>query len=161
MNELEKYLRDHAVEFDTATPAEGHEQRFQARLAATRLPQEAPQKPVRRSFRISRALWIPALACAALAAAVLLIRPGDPFRHVGNDPEAIYLAYMGEVSRLYREVPAGNCSDRDATIQSITEEETPFFDQLPEEYSPEKRARMIKTYYAGLLALAREVNGKY
>lgn len=161
MTELEKYLRDHAAEFDTATPTEGHEQRFQARLAATQLPQEAPQKPAHRRHRLFRTLWVPAFACAALAAAILLIRPGDPFRHVGNDPEAIYLAYMGEVSRIYREVPAGNCSDRDAAIQSITEEETPFFDQLPEEYSAGKRARMIKTYYAELLALAREVNEKY
>ncbi len=161
MNELEKYIRDHAAEFDAAMPAEGHEERFLARLAVTQLPQEAPQKPARGFWKAFRAAWIPALVCAALAAAFLLIRPGDPFRHVSNDPEAIYVAYLGEVARLYEEMPSQNCSERDAAIRSITEEEDPYFNQLPEELSAGKRARMIKSYYAELLALAGEVNKKY
>ena len=162
MNELEKYLRDHAADFDTAAPAEGHEERFLARLAATPLPQEAPRTPFRaRLAAFLRAAWIPAFACAALAVALVLIRPGDPFRHVGDDPEAIYLVYMDEVSRLYEMAPVDDSFDRDEAIRSITEEQDPYFAQLPEEYNPRKRARMLKSYYAGLLALAQEVNDTY
>jgi hypothetical protein len=161
MNELEKYIREHAAEFDAAKPAEGHEERFLARLAVTQLPQETRREPSRRFAPLLRMAWIPALVCAALAAAFLLIRPGDPFRNAGNDPEAIYLAYLGEVARIYEEMPAGNCADRDEAIRNITEEADPYFDQLPDEYPAEKRARMIKSYYAELLALAEEVNEKY
>ena len=160
MNELEKYLREHAAEFDTAAPAEGHEERFLARLAATPLPRQAARKPSRFAAFL-RAAWIPAFACAALALALVLIRPGDPFRTAGNDPEAIYLVYMDEVSRLYQVTPAGDSSDRDAAIRSITEEQSPYFAQLPDEYTPHKRARMLKSYYAGLLSLAQQINEKY
>ena len=161
MNELEKYIREHASEFDSAKPAEGHEERFLARLAVTQLPQEARREPSRGFAALLRRAWIPALVCAALAAAFVLIRPGDPFRHAGNDPEAIYLAYLGEVARIYGEMPADNCADRDEAIRSITEEEDPYFSQLPDEYPAGKRARMIKSYYAELLALAEEVNEIY
>ena len=163
MNELEKYLRDHAAEMDTATPAEGHEERFLARLDATPLPQEARRVPFTARLAILfRSAWIPATACAALALAlVLILRPGDPFRRAGNDPEAIYLAYMDEVSRLYEVTPAGNSSDRDAAIRSITEEQSPYFAQLPDEYGPNKRARMLKSYYSELLSLAQQINEKY
>lgn len=163
MNELEKYLRDHAAEMDTATPAEGHEERFLARLDATPLPQETRRTPFTARFAsFFRRAWIPAFACAALALAlVLVIRPGDPFRRAGDDPEAIYLVYMDEVSRLYQVTPAGDSSDRDAAIRSITEEQSPYFAQLPDEYTPHKRARMLKSYYAGLLSLAQQINEKY
>ena len=69
MNELEKYIRDHATEFDAAMPAEGHEERFLARLAVTQLPQEAPAKRAGGFRKVFRAAWIPALVCAAVAAA--------------------------------------------------------------------------------------------
>jgi len=160
MNELEKYLREHAAEFDTAAPAEGHEERFLARLAATPLPRQAARKPSRFAAFL-RTAWIPAFACAALALALVLIRPGDPFRKAGNDPEAIYLVYMDEVSRLYEKSPVDDSFDRDEAIRSITEEQDPYFAQLPEEYNPRKRARMLRSYYAGLLALAQEVNDSY
>ncbi|MBP5625572.1 MAG: hypothetical protein J6W98_01490 [Bacteroidales bacterium] len=160
MNELEKYLREHAAEFDTAAPAEGHEERFLARLAATPLPRQASRKPSRLAAFL-RVAWIPAFACAALALALVLIRPGDPFRKAGNDPEAIYLVYMDEVSRLYEKAPVDDSFDRDEAIRSITEEQDPYFAQLPEEYNPRKRARMLRSYYAGLLALAQEVNDTY
>lgn len=163
MNELERMIREHAAEFDTAAPAEGHEARFLARLAATPLPQEARKTPVRSRFSaFLRAAWIPAFACAALALAlVLVLRPSDPFNRVGNDPEAIYLVYMDEVSRIYEDTPANDSSDRDDAIRGITEEQHPYFAELPEEYSPRKRARMLKSYYAELLALAQEVNRSY
>jgi len=161
MNDIEKYIREHATEFDTATPAEGHEARFLARLAVTPLPQEAPRKAARGFAARFRAAWIPALVCAAVAAALLLIRPGDPFRRAGNDPEAIYYAYMEEVSRIYQEIPCGDSAGRDDALRDITEEEDPFFAQLPEELAPRKRARILRSYYGGLLAQAQKVNEHY
>jgi len=161
MNDIEKYIRDHAAEFDTAAPAEGHEARFLARLAVTPLPQEAPRKEARSFAARFRAAWIPALVCAALAGALLLIRPGDPFRRAGNDPEAIYYAYMEEVSRIYSAAPTGDSAGRDEALRSITEEEDPFFAQLPEELAPRKRARMLRSYYGELLVQAQEVNERY
>lgn len=158
MNELEKYIRDHAAEFDTAAPAEGHEARFLARLDVTPRQREV-RTPARRPFAFRfRTPWVPAFACAALAAVLLLIRPGDPFRRAGTDPEAIYFAYMDQVARIYRQVPAGNSDERDAALQSLTEEDEPFFTQLPEEYTPRKRARILKEYYGDLLSRAQEIN---
>ena len=68
---------------------------------------------------------------------------------------------MDEVSRLYEKSPVDDSFDRDEAIRSITEEQDPYFAQLPEEYNPRKRARMLRSYYAGLLALAQEVNDSY
>jgi len=164
MNELESYIRTHAADFDAAEPATGHEERFLARLDAT--PQAVkPERPAGRqgfsAFFRSRTGRAFAFALAAFAAALLLLRPGDPFRGAGNDPEAIYLAYMDEVSRIYEQVPPTGDDGRDDALESITEESYPFFLQLPEEYSPRKRAHIIKEYYSGLLAQARETNDNY
>jgi len=162
MNELEKYIRGHAAEFDAATPAEGHEARFLARLDATPLPKQTV-RPARRSNwfgRLKRIAWVPAFACAALAA-VLVLRPGDPFRRAGNDPAAIYHAYLDQVAQIYLQTPGEDCVGRDVAIQGLTEEEEPFFDQLPPEYSPRKRARILKEYYGDLLSRAQEINNLF
>ena len=155
MTDPERYIRTH----DTQDPATGHEERFLARLDATRVQPAAPSRPARRapwaSWR-SRVLF-PALALAALAAAVL-IRPGDPFRAAGNDPEAIYLAYMDQVAGLYGALPGTDSARRDADLQAITEEADPLFAQLPEELGSRQRSRILKAYYGELLKHARQIN---
>jgi hypothetical protein len=161
MNELESYIRTHADAFDTESPAAGHEQRFLALLDATALPEAAPAKH-RSPFlsRLSSAFRRPgtwALALAACAAAFLLLRPGDPFRRAGSDPEAIYLAYMDEVAGLYRTLPQDNGTDWDAVLRELTEEQEPLFVLLPEELSGRERSRILKAYYGDLLHQARQI----
>jgi len=152
MNELEQYIRTHAAQFDTEEPAPGHEARFLARL------DEAAPVPVwtkiRQFLRPAPAI---AFALATLAAAFLIIRPGDPFRGAGNDPEAIYLAYMDRVSRLYQTLPCEDSELRDATLAEITEEEEPLFTQLPEELSDRKRGRILRNHYGRILAAAGQI----
>ena len=58
MTELEQYIRSHAEEFDVKEPAQGHEDRFLARL-------EEAQKPARRPWRV---VWGSVAAAAALSA---------------------------------------------------------------------------------------------
>jgi hypothetical protein len=147
MNELEKYIRAHAAEFDTEAPARGHEERFLARLDVT--PGAVVERPVIRRLRPANLL---ALAFAACVAALLLIRPGDPLHGLSRDPEAIYLAYMDQVADLYRDMPL-----QDDALRAITEEEEPLFDQMPEDMSPRQRSRILKAHYGELLAAARQL----
>ena len=150
MNDLEQYIRDHAVQFDSETPAPGHEERFLARLDATGSPRTRPAALFRRP-----AVWAFAFAAAAIAL-LLVLRPGDPFRGTGNDPQKIYLAYMDRVAELYRR-PSTDSETRDAILAGITEEEDPLFLQIPEELSARERGRILKEYYGRMLAAAGKI----
>ena len=172
MTELEKYIRENAAAFDTESPAEGHEARFLSRLEATQGAGDSPVKPANDGKRnqandgirkpVIDGLWaairnlrpapVLAFAVAACAALLLIIRPGDPFRGVSNDPEAIYLAYMDRVADLYHALPL-----EDDALREITEEENPLFTQLPENISTRERSRILKNHYGELLAAARQL----
>ncbi|MBR4525376.1 MAG: hypothetical protein IKP15_07495 [Bacteroidales bacterium] len=143
MTELEKYIRENAAAFDTESPAEGHEARFRARLFLTSF---------RAAIRNLRPAPVLAFAVAACAALLLIIRPGDPFRGVAHDPEAIYLAYMDRVADLYQALPM-----EDEALQEITEETEPLFTQLPENLSNRERSRILRNHYGELLAAARQL----
>ena len=101
------------------------------------------------------AVWAFALAAAAIAL-LLVLRPGDPFRGTGNDPQKIYLAYMDRVAELYRR-PSTDTETRDAILAGITEEEDPLFLQIPEELSARERGRILKEYYGRMLAAAGKI----
>lgn len=175
MTDLESYIRAHAQELDALEAPEGHEARFLARLeeagtapaADGPAPREsrAPLQSFLQSFRAKRRnlrpvprILAPALALTVLAA-LLVLRPGTPhdFRFVANDPQAVYLAYMDRVARLYRAFPAADGVERDAALQALTEEDIPLFEQLPGELGPREQARILKHYYGELLAGARKI----
>ena len=148
MTELEKYIRDNAGEFDDKTPAEGHEGRFMARLMA-----DSPVKPANegKGWRI---LFI-TLATAAVLAGVFVT--GSSFGHfTGRNPEAIYLAYMAEVSKLYKDCPMEDSASWDDALSQLTEETVPLFEQLPEEMPKREKARILKQYYGELLNGAKQ-----
>ena len=114
-----------------------------------------------RGLRPADLLRHPATWACALAmclAVLLVLRPGDPFRGAGNDPTAIYLAYMDQVAEIYGQLPPEAGSDRDLTLQEMTEEADPLFTQLPDELSRRQRARILREYYGELLAGARKLN---
>lgn len=154
MKDLEKYIRDHAAEFDTAEPAGGHEARFLARLDVTPIaagtqPKESFRAKTRNLFRRPFA-W--ALAVVACAVALLVLRPGDPLHGVSRSPEAIYVAYMDQVADLYRDLPM-----QDDTLREITDEAESLFEQMPEGLSDRQRSRILKDHYGELLAAARQL----
>lgn len=156
MNDLEKYIRDHAAEFDTAEPAGGHEARFLARLDVTPIaagtqPKESFRAKTRNLFRRPFA-WALAVVACAVALLVLIIRPGDPLHGVSRSPEAIYVAYMDEVADLYRDLPM-----QDDTLREITDEAESLFEQMPEGLSDRQRSRILKDHYGELLAAARQL----
>jgi len=157
MNELEQYIRTHAAQFDTEEPAPGHEARFLARLDSPVEPANDELSFWAKTRNLLRPAPVIAFALATLAAAFLIIRPGDPFRGAGNDPEAIYLAYMDRVSRLYQTLPCEDSELRDATLAEITEEEEPLFTQLPEELSDRERGRILRNHYGRILAAAGQI----
>ena len=137
MNDLEKYIRAHAAEFDTAEPPIGHKVRFGWKLF------------LRNAF--ARYAWIPAVAVAC-AAALLVLRPGDPLHGLFSSPEAVYVAYMDEVADLYRELPM-----QDEALREITEEAESLFEQMPEGLSDRQRSRILQNHYGELLAAARQL----
>ena len=136
MKDLEQYIRDHAAEFDTAEPPIGHKVRFGWKLFLRNA--------------LARPAW--ALALAACAAALLVLRPGDPLHGLFSSPEAVYLAYMDEVADLYRELPM-----QDNALREITEEAESLFEQMPEGLSDRQRSRILQNHYGELLAAARQL----
>ena len=141
MKELEQYIRSHAGEFDVMEPAPGHEDRFLSRL-------EEAQKPARRPWRV---VWSAVAAAAAISA--LFSVEG----HRRNSPEAIYMAYMDQVSRLYADCPVDAGEDWDQSLAALTEETSPLFLQLPEELSQRQKAHILKEHYASLLEGAKQL----
>ena len=146
MTELEQYIREHAAAFDTETPAEGHEERFLARLDVTPLP-----SPVVRRLRPANLLG--AFALAALAVALLVFRPGtsDHFIGVPDNPEQVYRSYLAQVEKAYLNFSWEDDYDWESTLDELTEESVSLFEQLPEELSSRRQARILKAYYGNLL----------
>lgn len=141
MKELEKYIRSHADQFDGMEPLPGHEERFLARL-------EQAQKSARRPWRV---VWGAVAVAASLSALIL----GTVLYR--SNPETIYLAYMDEVSQLYRECPADAGADWDEALASLTEEANPLFLQLPEEMPRLQKARVLRAHYGSLLEGAKQL----
>ena len=144
MTELEQYIHSHAGEFDVMEPAPGHEERFLTRL-------EKADKPAHHPWRI---VWGTVAAAAALSALFIVTAVRR------SDPEAIYLAYMNEVSQLYGACPADAGADWDEALASLTEEASPLFLQLPDEMSRIEKARVLKTHYASLLEGAKQLTNQ-
>lgn len=141
MKELEKFIRSHADQFDGMEPLPGHEERFLARL-------EQARKPARRPWRV---VWGAVAVAASLSALIL----GTVLYR--SNPEAIYLAYMGEVSQLYSKCPADAGADWDEALASLTEEANPLFLQLPEEMPRLQKARVLRAHYGSLLEGAKQL----
>lgn len=148
MTELEKYIRDNAAEFDGMEPAEGHEERFLEKLSEP--ANDVGGKSSGRVWRIFGTI----VAAATLAGIFIA---GSSFGHfTGRNPEAIYLAYMTEVSKLYQDCPMEDSAAWDDALAQLTEESVPLFEQLPEEMSRREKARVLKQYYGDLLDGARQ-----
>jgi|GEM_PF-810890 len=160
MKDLETYIRKHAAQFDTAEPAAGHEARFLARLDVT--PGACrPERSEGSSIRRPRYL-IPLFALAALAAALLVFRPG-PSRHflgVPDKPERVYRSYLAQVEKAYLTFPWDEGCDWEGTLDELTEESVSLFEQLPEELSPRRRARILKAYYGDILDEVKQLKNR-
>ncbi len=160
MNDLEKFFREHAAQFDTAEPAEGHEARFLARLDAT--PGAChPERSEGSAIRRPRYL-IPVFALAVLAAALLVFRPG-PSRHflgVPDKPERVYRSYLAQVEKAYLTFPWEDGRDLEGALDELTEEPVSLFEQLPEELSPRRQARILKAYYGDILDEVKQLKNR-
>lgn len=125
-----------------------------AHLASAQTPaplksaRTSAQTPARRTWRI---VWRSVAVAAALSALFVVgaIRL--------SSPEAIYLAYMDQVSRLYSDCPADAGADWDEALASLTDEASPLFLQLPDELSRFQKARILKDHYASLLEGAKQL----
>ena len=150
MNELERYIREHAAEFDVAEPAEGHEDRF-LRRSAPRNDRSAVARGD-RSWKIWG--WGFAVAMAVLAAAVVLRPAGGRgfFFGVGNDPQKVYLAYLDKVESARVALADSDEYNWEGILRGMTEEAVPMIEQLPEELSGRQQARILKQYYGDILA---------
>ena len=164
MKELEKYIREHAAEFDTAEPAAGHEARFLARLDVTPLPSEdaVARRPFPPSFRAAARNLIPLFALAVLAIALLVIRPGTSHHFLGvpDKPERVYRSYLAQVEKAYLSFPWDEDCDWESTLDELTEESVSLFEQLPEELSPRRRARILKAYYGDILDEVKQLKNR-
>lgn len=164
MKDLEKYIREHAAQFDSAEPAAGHEARFLARLDATSLPAEdaVSRRPVLPFFRAAPRHLIPLFALAALAVALLVFRPGTSHHFLGvpDKPERVYRSYLAQVEKAYLRFPWNADVDWESTLDELTEERVSLFEQLPEELSPRRRARILKAYYGDILDEVKQLKNR-
>ena len=170
MNDLERYIREHAAQFDTAEPAEGHEARFLARAdkGACLFPAGGRKlfrsalhdAPARKALFLRPVAW--AFALAAAVALLLVIRPGASrhFLGVPDNPERVYRSYLAQVERAYREFPWEDADGWEQTLDELTEEPVSLYEQLPEELPRRQQARILKAYYGGILDEVNQLKNK-
>ncbi len=164
MNDLERYIREHAAQFDTAEPAEGHEARFLARADNACLFPAGGRNalhdaPVRKALFLRPVAWAFALAAVAL---LLVIRPvaSRHFLGVPDNPERVYRSYLAQVERAYREFPWEDGEEWEQTLDELTEEPVSLYEQLPEELPRRQQARILKAYYGGILDEVNQLKNK-
>lgn len=168
MNDLEKYIRENAAQFDTAEPAPGHEERFLARLDATPLPSEesAIRRPrhsvIRRPRPANLRPFAWAFALAAIAVALVVFRPGTSHHFIGvpNNPERVYRSYLAQVEKAYLHFSWEDDYDWESALDELTEESVSLFEQLPDELSPRRQARILKAYYGDLLDGVKQLKNR-
>ena len=127
--------------FYSMEPAEGHFERFEARL-------EDRRRKV-FSWRIMTAVSI-----AAAFAILLIIGRKDHFVGIVANPDAVYVSYLEQVQDRYKDIYkyAGDLdSSLDAELDDLTEENIPLIDQLPEELSDRAKTKLLKTHYGRIL----------
>ena len=180
MNELEKYIRAHAAEFDAAEAPQGHEERFLAAVEAgalngrgrfLRFARNDKEGCARNDGVAARSgaavegmafgaagwgAWaLLAGAVVVLLAAVVLLRPAEGrgfFFGVGNDPQKVYLAYLDRVEDARLALADNEDYNWEGILRGMTEEAVPLIEQLPEELSGRQQARILKQYYGEILA---------
>lgn len=163
MNELEKYIRAHAAEFDAAEVPQGHEERFLAAVedldCARNDGVAARSGAAGEGMAFGAAGWgawaVLAGAVAVLLAAVVLLRPAEGrgfFFGVGNDPQKVYLAYLDRVEDARLALADNEDYNWEGILRGMTEEAVPLIEQLPEELSGRQQARILKQYYGEILA---------
>lgn len=134
--------------FDLYELPEGHQERFEARLAG----QQSRQWKHTQILR-----WT---ALAAGLALVLWLGTGaaSPLRRA-HTPEGVYAAYLHEVGGLYEQMAAqarGN-DDWVRILDEITGENIPLYEQLPDELSRREKTLLLKRHYGSILAEARQL----
>ena len=160
MKDLEKYICEHAAAFDTAE--------FLARLDVTPgvcHPEQPaachPERSEGSAIRRPRNL-IPLFALAVLAADLLVFRPGlsRHFLGVPDKPERVYRSYLAQVEKAYLTFPWDESYDWEGTLDELTEESVSLFEQLPEELSPRRQARILKAYYGDILDEVKQLKNR-
>lgn len=141
------------LRFDRYELPDGHQARFLEKLDA-RL---AGRRRRRLLFR-----WTAAAACAALVAFLALDRNTYFWR--AHSPEAVYAAYLEQVSALYQRISAnsdGDTAEQEALLHELTDENIALYDQLPDELSKRQKIKILKNHYGGLLSSAGEIAKKH
>jgi len=140
--------------FDLYELPEGHEERFLAKWDAHIERQQRTR---------ARLTW--AAAAAAAAIVLLLVLPfGDRHFRGARTPEAVYCSYLEQVGSYYEQLAQDSGSDPylwEATLTSLTRENIPLYDQLPEEMSNRQKTRILKQYYGELLDGAHRIRQEW
>lgn len=140
--------------FDLYDLPAGHEERFLEKWDAAM----AAKRRKRVVFR-----WT-TLAAAAAAVAFLLILPGNRHFFGARTPEAVYCAYLDQVSAYYELLAENESYDEGAweqALASLTDETIPLFDQLPEDMPDRQKTRILKQYYGELLDGAKRLQQEW
>lgn len=145
MDNLEKYIQDNLGQFNTGELPQGHQERFLAKLARSR------RRPLRWGWA----------AAAAVIAAVLAtgIQFGNERQleiSVEDFAQEMYLEEAG-LLQMFQEEDQYMINN----IKAITEEAIPLAEQLPNELSPEKRAKILREYYKAKTAALKQMKTLY
>ena len=150
MDNLEKFIQDNRARFESGEPLEGHKERFLEMLEI-----ETKSQIVKKSggIKVRRRLYI------SLSSAAAVIIAGVIFFSLRSSDETavydtLYAEYMEEVSKYREEIEElsqqiyGERNIYDLTFASVSEDgPVPFLSQLPDELSPNEKARLLKDYY--------------
>lgn len=158
MTDFKEYINKNPEILDDHELPEGHEARFEAKLDAmlgsAAKTQEKAADLRKRIFTIIFST-LTAVGAAAIAAVIFTGRPAedaDWFVGVADNPAAVYLAYSEKAASMFREILAKDIDGTwETTVGSVTRENVPMIDLLPEELDDASKAAILKEYYGNLL----------
>ena len=139
MDNLDKYIQENLEQFNTGELPAGHQERFMAKLA-----QVQETRSTRHLFR--KTIFAAAAAAVFLGAFIIQGIPQYRLKQLNISIQELAQEMYREEAEILQVIPEDE-QYMINNVKSITEEAIPLAEQLPDEFSPEKRAEILREYY--------------
>lgn len=160
MENLEKYIQDNLEQFNTGEMPAGHQERFLAKLEALQ-SREQHQEPKPHRLPIRRILFAASAAAAAIIIALFTaLQPGSIESSYSITVQELAQEMYTEEAEILQMLPEDDLQMINS-VKSITQEAIPLTDLLPDEFSPEKRAEILREYYKAKTAGLKKIKTLY
>lgn len=157
MDNLKKYMEENGAGLKDEKPLFGDEERFFAKLDASRTVLDRLRGISFQSSLKRRKIPMWRIVAVPIAAVALVFLALNIFmKSVGSEKDQlnrIYLEYCAEVNNLSTEINSISVSEserdmNERTIEAISFEAIPFAAQLPAEMSEKDKIKAMKEYYS-------------